>query len=103
MRNKCREQLCRDLCLSFIPLPMTITEEAVLKVLSFVEEPDLGQDLVPLKIIENVEIDGCTVSFTVVLTMPACSLKQLIHDACEWAIHTGLWMPAGLLASRPLQ
>ena len=67
---------------------MTITKEAVLKALSYVEEPDLGQDLVTLNMIENVEIDGLTVAFTVVLTTPACPLKQLIHDACERAIHT---------------
>ena len=65
-----------------------ITEEAVLHALSFVQEPDLGQDLVTLKMIENVQIDGLTVSFTVVLTTPACPLKQLIHDACERAVHT---------------
>jgi ATP-binding protein involved in chromosome partitioning len=67
---------------------MTITKEAVLKALSYVEEPDLGQDLVTLNMIENIEIDGLTVAFTVVLTTPACPLKQLIHDACERAIHT---------------
>ena len=67
---------------------MPITEEAVFKALSYVEEPDLGQDLVTLKMIEDVRIDGLTVAFTVVLTTPACPLKQLIHDACERAIHT---------------
>ena len=67
---------------------MTITKEAVLKALSYVEEPDLGQDLVTLNMIENIEIEGLTVAFTVVLTTPACPLKQLIHDACERAIHT---------------
>ena len=67
---------------------MTITPEAVLKALSYVEEPDLGQDLVTLNMIENIEITGRTVAFTVVLTTPACPLKQLIHDACERAIHT---------------
>ena len=65
-----------------------LTEEAVLHALSFVEEPDLGQDLVTLKMIEDVRIDGLTVSFIVVLTTPACPLKQLIHDACERAVHT---------------
>ena len=65
-----------------------ITKEAVLKALSYVEEPDLGKDLVTLNMIEDVQITGRTVSFTVVLTTPACPLKQLIHDACERAIHT---------------
>ncbi|GAB3292473.1 Mrp/NBP35 family ATP-binding protein [Hymenobacter tenuis] len=66
----------------------TITKEDVLKALSYVEEPDLGKDLVTLNMIEDVAIDGNRVSFTVVLTTPACPLKQLIHDACERAIHT---------------
>ena len=46
---------------------MAITKEDVLKALSYVEEPDLGQDLVTLNMIEDVQIDGRTVSFTVVL------------------------------------
>ena len=65
-----------------------ITPEAVLKALSYVEEPDLGKDLVTLNMIENVQIDGPKVSFTVVLTTPACPLKELIHNACVRAIHT---------------
>ena len=67
---------------------MAITKEDVLKALSYVEEPDLGQDLVTLNMIEDVRIDGRAVSFTVVLTTPACPLKELIHNACVRAIHT---------------
>ncbi|MCC2545018.1 Mrp/NBP35 family ATP-binding protein [Hymenobacter sp. BT175] len=66
----------------------TITKEDVLKALSYVQEPDLGKDLVTLNMIEDVVIEGQTISFTVVLTTPACPLKQMIHDACERAIHT---------------
>ncbi len=65
-----------------------ITKEAVLKALSYVEEPDLGKDLVTLNMIEDVHIDGKTVSFSVILTTPACPLKELIRTACERAIHT---------------
>ncbi|GAA4358006.1 Mrp/NBP35 family ATP-binding protein [Hymenobacter saemangeumensis] len=68
--------------------PAAYTTDAILKALSYVEEPDLGQDLVTLNMIENVVVEGKTVSFTVVLTTPACPLKQMIHDACERAIHT---------------
>ncbi|GAB2942847.1 Mrp/NBP35 family ATP-binding protein [Hymenobacter coalescens] len=67
---------------------MSITKEAVLKALSYVEEPDLGKDLVTLNMIEDVQVDGKNVSFTVVLTTPACPLKELIHNACVRAIHT---------------
>ncbi len=65
-----------------------ITEEAVLKALSYVEEPDLKKDLVTLKMIEDVRIEGRKVTFTVILTTPACPLKELIRTACERAIHT---------------
>ena len=63
-----------------------ITKEQVLDALSNVIEPDLKKDLVTLNMIEDVKIDGKKVSFTVVLTTPACPLKDLIHNACENAI-----------------
>ena len=63
-----------------------ITKERVLEALSNVQEPDLGKDLVTLNMIKDIEIDGYNVSFTVVLTTPACPLKDLIRSACENAI-----------------
>lgn len=63
-----------------------ITKELVLDALSNVIEPDLGKDLVTLNMIEDVEVDGKKVSFTVVLTTPACPMKDMIHNACENAI-----------------
>ncbi|RAU82434.1 Mrp/NBP35 family ATP-binding protein [Pontibacter arcticus] len=67
---------------------MAITRENILKALSYVEEPDLGKDLVTLNMIEDVQVDGKNVSFTVILTTPACPLKDLIRNACITAIHT---------------
>ncbi|RYD55752.1 MAG: iron-sulfur cluster carrier protein ApbC [Sphingobacteriales bacterium] len=64
-----------------------ITKEAVLKALSNVQEPDLGKDLVTLNMVRDIEIDGKNVSFTVVLTTPACPLKEMIEKACINAIH----------------
>jgi ATP-binding protein involved in chromosome partitioning len=64
-----------------------MTKEKVLEALSNVQEPDLGKDLVTLNMIEDILIDGNKVSFTVVLTTPACPLKDLIQKACENAIH----------------
>lgn len=63
-----------------------ITKEAVLKALSNVQEPDLGKDLVTLNMIEDIRIDGKNVSFTVVLTTPACPLKEMIEKACINAV-----------------
>jgi ATP-binding protein involved in chromosome partitioning len=65
-----------------------MTQEQVLAALSHVQEPDLGKDLVTLNMIKDIEIDNekNAVAFTVVLTTPACPLKDLIKGACENAI-----------------
>src|SRR6476660_3580819 len=63
-----------------------MTQEDILKALSNVQEPDLGKDLVTLNMVRDVVIDGNNVSFTVVLTTPACPLKELIKNACINAV-----------------
>jgi ATP-binding protein involved in chromosome partitioning len=60
----------------------------ILKALSTVQEPDLKHDLVSLKMIENLEIQGKNVSFTIVLTTPACPMKEKMITDCTQAIHT---------------
>jgi len=65
---------------------LMITKEQVLNALSHVEEPDLKKDLVTLNMIEDIKIEGNKVSFSVVLTTPACPLKDLIANACRNAI-----------------
>lgn len=65
---------------------MSITKEAVIQALSQVEEPDLKKDLITLNMIEDIEINGKEVSFSVILTTPACPLKSLIENACINAI-----------------
>src|ERR1700744_1888742 len=66
---------------------MSITKEQVLQALSNVEEPDLKKDLVTLNMIQDIQIDGNNLAFSVVLTTPACPLKALIENACKNAIH----------------
>jgi ATP-binding protein involved in chromosome partitioning len=63
-----------------------MTNDHILKALSNVQEPDLGKDLVTLNMVKDIVIDGNKVSFTVVLTTPACPLKDLIMNACINAI-----------------
>jgi ATP-binding protein involved in chromosome partitioning len=65
---------------------MSITKEQVLQALSNVEEPDLKKDLVTLNMIDDIVIDGNNLSFSVILTTPACPLKALIENACRNAI-----------------
>ena len=63
-----------------------MTKEKVLEALSNVQEPDLGKDLVTLNMIQDIEIEGNYVSFTIVLTTPACPMKEMMKNACVNAI-----------------
>ena len=63
-----------------------ITEKKVLAALSHVDDPDLKKDLVTLNMIKDIKIDGKKVSFSVVLTTPACPMKDAIQSACINAI-----------------
>ncbi len=65
---------------------MEITKKLILKSLSTVEEPDLKQDLVTLNMIKDVNVVANKVAFTVILTTPACPLKEVIRQRCEDAI-----------------
>ncbi|MBD1363405.1 Mrp/NBP35 family ATP-binding protein [Mucilaginibacter sp. ZT4R22] len=65
---------------------MEITQQQVLQALGNVEEPDLKKDLVTLNMIQDIVIDGSKLSFSVILTTPACPLKALIENACRNAI-----------------
>ena len=63
-----------------------VTKEQILNALSYVEEPDLKKDLVTLNMIQNIEIEGEKIAFDVILTTPACPLKDHIEHACRNAI-----------------
>ncbi len=63
-----------------------ITKEAVLAALSKVQEPELHRDLVTLNMVRNLEIDGDKVSFTVMLTTPACPLRGQIEKESRPAV-----------------
>jgi ATP-binding protein involved in chromosome partitioning len=63
-----------------------MTEADILKALSNVQEPDLGKDLVTLNMIQDLKVNGNQVSFTIVLTTPACPMKDMMKNACENAI-----------------
>lgn len=63
-----------------------ITKEKVLEALSHVDDPDLKKDLVTLGMIRDLKIEGKRVSFSVVLTTPACPMKEMIERACLNAV-----------------
>jgi ATP-binding protein involved in chromosome partitioning len=66
----------------------SITSNDILKALSTVQEPDLKKDLVTLNMIRDIVIGERSVSFSVVLTTPACPLKDKIEQDCVEAIHS---------------
>lgn len=64
-----------------------ITQTQIEMALSHVNDPDLGQSLIQLGMIENITIDGKKVSFDLVLTTAACPMKKKMSDDCVAAIH----------------
>lgn len=65
---------------------MKLTQDQVLNALSKVQDPDLKKDLVSLGMIRDIVIADNSISFTVVLTTPACPLKEVIRQDCENAV-----------------
>ena len=53
-----------------------VTEQQVLESLSQIIDPDLRKDIVTLGFVRDLEIDGGSVSFRIVLTTPACPVKE---------------------------
>lgn len=69
---------------------MAFTNEDVLNALRNVLDPDIKKDLVTLNMIDNIAIEGNTISFRLTLTTPACPLKEKIKNDCIAAIHEHL-------------
>ena len=65
---------------------MTISEDSILKALGTVDDPDLKKDLVTLNMIQDLKIEGDNIFFRLVLTTPACPLKEMIKNSCLEAI-----------------
>lgn len=71
---------------SFLTNYSPMTQEDILKALSNVQEPDLGKDLVTLNMVKDIRIDGNNVAFTIILTTPACPMKDMMRMASENAV-----------------
>lgn len=63
-----------------------LTKESILTALRQVQEPDLHQDLVTLDMVRDIEIEGDKVSFTVMLTTPACPFRARIEREVKEAV-----------------
>lgn len=57
-----------------------ITEKNILNELSKIIDPDFQRDIVSLGFVQDMVIDGGTVSFTIELTTPACPLKPFFQQ-----------------------
>ena len=64
----------------------TVNEEVIMAALSEVQEPELHKDLVSLNMIRDLQIEDGRVSFTVMLTTPACPLRDQIERESREAV-----------------
>jgi ATP-binding protein involved in chromosome partitioning len=69
-------------------MPKELTKKTVLAALSKVQEPELHRDLVSLNMIRDIKIKGNKVSFTIMLTTPACPLRTRIENEAHQAVST---------------
>lgn len=63
-----------------------VTEKQVMEALSQVIEPELHKDLVSLNMIQNLQIGNGDVTFTIMLTTPACPLKNQMETEARQAV-----------------
>jgi ATP-binding protein involved in chromosome partitioning len=63
-----------------------ITPESILAALGKIQDPELHKDLVTLNMVRDLEIKSGTVSFSIVLTTPACPLKTSIENSARQAV-----------------
>src|SRR5687767_11675537 len=60
--------------------------DMVMKALSTVIEPELHRDIVTLNMVRDVSINGDSAQFTIVLTTPACPVKDVFVRLCNEAV-----------------
>ena len=63
-----------------------VTEADVYGALSQVKDPDLHKDIVRLGFIKDLKIEGGAVSFRVVLTTPACPVREQLQEQSRAAV-----------------
>ena len=62
------------------------TEKQVLEALAGVRDPELGKDVVTLRMVEDVRVEGGKVTFTLNLTTPACPLRTRLEESAKAAV-----------------
>ena len=62
---------------------MSLNENIVLDALRQIKDPDLHKDIVTLGFIKDLKLDGGNVSFRIVLTTPACPVRDEMKNAAQ--------------------
>ena len=60
-----------------------LNEQEILDALRQIQDPDLHKDIVTLGFIRDLKIEGGDVSFRIVLTTPACPVKEQMEGAAR--------------------
>ena len=63
-----------------------VHQDAVLTALRTVQDPELHRDIVSLNMVRNLTVDGGNVAFELVLTTPACPLRETIDTDVRKAL-----------------
>ncbi|HTP42699.1 MAG TPA: Mrp/NBP35 family ATP-binding protein [Nitrospiria bacterium] len=58
----------------------SVTQESILAALSKIQDPDLHRDIVSLGFVQNIKIDDSKVALDIVLTTPACPVKDQMRE-----------------------
>jgi ATP-binding protein involved in chromosome partitioning len=63
-----------------------VQSDDILEALRKVQEPELHKDLVTLNMVRDLSVEGSSVRFTLMLTTPACPLKDKMKQEAEEAV-----------------
>ena len=65
---------------------MSSLNELTMQALATVIEPELHRDIVSLNMVRDLSVEGGIARFTIVLTTPACPLKDVFVERCNAAV-----------------
>lgn len=65
---------------------MSDKQQQIMSALSQVIEPELNRDIVSLNMVRDLTVEGGVARFTIVLTTPACPLKDVFVERCNAAV-----------------
>lgn len=63
-----------------------VSAEQVLDALRFVKDPEIGRDIVSLNMVQDLKCGAGKVSFTYILTTPACPMKDQMEKEAKEAL-----------------